>query len=254
MSTWVLLRGLTRESRHWGSLPERLRAQWPQAPVIALDLPGNGELNTMRSPTTVRAMADQARAALRQRGFAPPYHLLAMSLGAMVAISWAVDHPDELAGAVLINTSAGRALPFHWRLKPRAWAPLLRIALPGVSAAQRELAVLRLTSHRHANALAAPVDWIAYRNTHPVARRNALRQLLAALRFTLPRQPPAVPLLVLSGARDRLVDPRCSQRLAGLWRCAHAEHPDAGHDLALDDGDWVVRQIEAWQSGSRAGL
>ena len=32
MSTWVLLRGLTRESRHWGDFPDILREHLPGRP------------------------------------------------------------------------------------------------------------------------------------------------------------------------------------------------------------------------------
>ena len=40
---WVLLRGLTREARHWGGFPERLGAALG-VEVHCLDLPGNGHL------------------------------------------------------------------------------------------------------------------------------------------------------------------------------------------------------------------
>ncbi|MBC8056975.1 MAG: alpha/beta fold hydrolase, partial [Rhizobiales bacterium] len=83
--TWVLLRGLTREQRHWGAFPAAFGERVGAARVIALDLPGNGELHGEASPTRVEAMAAHARADLQRRGIAPPYHLLAMSLGAMVA-------------------------------------------------------------------------------------------------------------------------------------------------------------------------
>jgi hypothetical protein len=52
-------------------------------------------------------------------------------------------------------------------------------------------------------------------------------------------------MLVLSSAGDQLVDPRCSPR----WRARqvpHAAHPDAGHDLPLDDGAWVAGQVAGW--------
>ena len=252
MTTWVLLRGLTRERRHWGSFPERLQAAQPGARIVALDLPGNGVLNTLRSPSTVAAMVSYLRAELQRQGIAPPWHLLAMSLGGMVAIEWATRHPGEIGGAVLINTSVGRLQPIHRRLKPGAWLPLLRAALPGLGAEARERLIARLTSLRLATADTAPREWVACRQSHPVSRGNAWRQLLAALRFDAPREAPTVPLLLLCAAGDRLVDPRCSRSLAMAWRAALAEHPNAGHDLAFDDPEWLLRTLLDWLASSRA--
>ena len=79
-----------------------------------------------------------------------------------------------------------------------------------------------------------------------MTRRNALRQLLAAMRFRAPRHKPEVPLLILASASDRLVDPRCSQRLAAGWHSTLIMHPDAGHDLPLDDARWVATHIHGW--------
>jgi hypothetical protein len=73
-----------------------------------------------------------------------------------------------------------------------------------------------------------------------------LRQLLAAMRYRVADTPPAAAVLVLVSAGDGLVDPRCSWRLAARWRTPLAEHPQAGHDLPLDDGPWVADQIARW--------
>ena len=55
-----------------------------------------------------------------------------------------------------------------------------------------------------------------------------------------------MPVLVLAGAGDALVDPECSRTLARRWQADYAEHSAAGHDLALDDGPWVARQVRGW--------
>jgi pimeloyl-ACP methyl ester carboxylesterase len=90
-------------------------------------------------------------------------------------------------------------------------------------------------------------DWAELAHSLPVRRSNALRQLLAAMRFTAPA-PVTVPILVLAGAGDRLVDPRCSQELARRWRLPIALHPWAGHDLSLDDPQWFVAWVADWWS------
>lgn len=242
--TWVFLRGLMRDSRHWGDFPQTFRQRFPDARIEAIDFPGNGLLNRAASPLTVEAMADHARAELARRGLEPPYRLLAMSLGAMAATAWADRHPDEIAACVLVNTSLRPFSPPHWRLRPTVWPSLLRLLLGAADPRSIETAILRLTSRTAPPAVLD--DWTAWRRSHPVSRANALRQLAAAARYRAPETAPAVPLLIVSGAADALVDPRCSARLARQWRCETAVHARAGHDLPLDDGPWLADTVRDW--------
>lgn len=244
MSTWVLLRGLTRESRHWGEFPKALRHACGEVEVCAIDLPGNGRLHRQASPLSVAEMAENCRTQLRERLQAPPYYLLAMSLGAMVAVAWADRHPEEIGGCVLINTSLRRFSPFHQRLAPRSYLPLLRLLIDR-DPEHRERTILRLTSSRP-DRPATLAEWAGYARQHPVSPRNAWRQLLAAASYQAPAGKPQPPLLILASAGDRLVNPRCSRALARQWLAAFAEHPAAGHDLPLDDPAWVANQVGLW--------
>jgi pimeloyl-ACP methyl ester carboxylesterase len=246
MSTWVLLRGLTRESRHWGTFPALLQAHLGSAQAVTLDLPGNGRLNAQPSPAGVPGMAVACRALLRERGLPPPYHLLAMSLGAMVALAWANEHPGELQACVLINTSLRTFSPWYQRLRPRNYGALLGMALSRDASAKERTVLGMTTRHPTADTSQLLADWVRWRRECPVTGANALRQLWAAARFSTPRAAPQVPLLVLSSAADGLVDPRCSQRLAQAWGVPLRTHPTAGHDLPLDDGAWVAREVAGW--------
>ena len=246
MSTWVLLRGLTRESRHWGDFPVLLQAQLGSARVVTLDLPGNGQLNLLPSPTNVPEMAAACRSLLRERGLPPPYHLLAMSLGAMVALAWAHAHPGELSGCVLINTSLRTFSPWYQRLRPRNYGAVLGMVVSHDAAANERSVLEMTTQHPTVDRPTLLAQWLRWRTENPVSRANALRQLWAAARFSAPSAVPAVPLLVLTSAADGLVDSRCSQRLAQAWGAPLRKHPTAGHDLPLDDGVWVAREVAAW--------
>lgn len=244
--TWILLRGLMRETRHWGKFPGELVASLPGATIITLDLPGNGQAHTLPSPLRVEDMAQYCRHQLLARGLAPPYHVLALSLGAMVAVAWSVRHPEELAAAVLINTSLRPFHPFYRRLRPHNYFDIVKLACSRTSAQQERL-IWRLTSNQPVHP-AILQDWAGWRRQCPVSRRNALRQLGAALRYRAPPTWPAVPLLILASSHDRLVDARCSQQLARHWQAPLALHPSAGHDLPLDDGPWVAEQVRAWNA------
>lgn len=248
MTNWVLLRGLTREASHWGGFAERLADRLgPADAVVALDLPGNGTLNASHSPANVPAMAAACRQHLAYRGLRPPYVFVGMSLGGMVALHGAYAFADEVAGCVLINSSLRGHGNFWQRLRPANYARLGRLLLPGLSPLERERQVLRMTSadpQRHAGVAA---QWAAMAAQRPVSRRNALRQLTAAARYAPPALAPAVPLLLIASAGDQLVSPSCSQRLATHWDVPLRLHASAGHDLPLDDPEWLVQQILAWR-------
>ena len=244
---WILLRGLTRDARHWGDFPARLGAALAPAEVHTPDLPGNGRLHLSASPLDVTAMAEDCRAQLRAAGVAPPYRLFALSLGAMAAVAWATRHPEEIEACVLVNTSLRPFARLHERLRPACYPRLLRLAVLGATPARWEEAVFNITSRspHDADLLA---DWTRWRLERPVSRANALRQLIAAARFRAPRAAPSLPMLVLSSARDGLVDPVCSARLAQAWGLPHVQHPTAGHDLPLDDPAWVIERLQAWMA------
>ncbi len=246
MSTWVFLRGLARESRHWGNFPATFQAEIANASIISPDLPGNGQRNHCKSPLSVPEMVDCCREELKCRGFSPPFHLLGLSLGAMVAVEWATAYPQEILPSVLINTSLRPFSPFYQRLRPRNYPSLLALATLNGNAEKAVRTIWHMTSARGDPKGDVIDDWVSIRIQNPVTRLNALRQLIAAARYRAPSRPPDVPLLVLAAAKDGLVNPQCSQQLAHRWRAAHAVHPDAGHDLPLDDGAWVARQVREW--------
>jgi pimeloyl-ACP methyl ester carboxylesterase len=192
-------------------------------------------------------MVAHVRQVLRAREAVGPFGVLGLSLGGMVAAEWALSQPQELAWCVLVNTSMRPCGAFHERLRPGSWPGLLRV-LCARSAAEAERRILQMTNTRVA-ALQPVVDhWVAIRRARPVSSANALRQLVAAARYRLPPSRPRMPVLVLAGAGDRLVNPLCSQRLAARWGCTIALHPQAGHDLPLDDPQWVCDEVRRWQA------
>lgn len=246
---WVLLRGLGREAAHWGDFADRLRAAFPGAPVLTPDLPGCGVELTQRPAATVAGMLARLRSCLGQTG---PVHLLGLSLGGMIALEWMRLFPEEVRDAVLINTSAGGVSAPWRRLRPGAAWRLVRAALAGDVTA-RERHVFSFTSaHPEREAELLPA-WTEVARARPVTRGVAARQLMAAARFRLGQAPTAaVPALVLSSEKDGMVSPICSKAVARWLGATVRTHPTAGHDLPLDDPDWVVAQIAAWQRDTTA--
>lgn len=245
MMTWVLVRGLTREAAHWGEFPQQLERAITGTRIVAVDLPGAGRLWRRTCPLRVNDMVEPCRAQLHEQELAPPYVLLGMSLGGMVAAAWAAAHAAELAGCVFVNTSMRPFNPPQQRLRLSHWPALLSL-LTARDPRQIEQTILRLTSNMAHRRSAVLANWAVIRRLRPVSNGNALRQLTAAARYRFDGPAPAAPTLVISSATDQLVDPHCSGALARHWGSEHIVHPWAGHDLPLDDGPWVIQRLAGW--------
>lgn len=147
-----------------------------------------------------------------------------------------------------MNTSVARFSPFWQRLRAKNYGQVLQALLTS-DPIRKEAIILALTSNRldEPARLELARRWAGYAATHGVTRANSLRQLYAAARFRAPASlPGSVPVLVLNGGGDRMVDPRCSRALAKGWGVPLRVNPDAGHDLTLDQGEWVLEQIGNW--------
>ena len=248
-SVWVLLRGLSRESGHWGVFPEHLlrelRLQQPGSQLMLLDLPGTGALRRESSPTQVSAIVDACRAELRRRGVTSPVSLVGMSLGAAVLSDWANRYPNEVEAGVLINPSLRPFSELFRKPRPLNYLGLLLLSLSRFSARMREERVLSMTT-RLTPPQAVIDRWVELQRQHPLGVRNTARQLLASVRYRASRSRPAAPMLLLCSKADSLVDWRCSQAISRAWGAPLRLHTKAGHDLPLDDPQWVARAVAAW--------
>ena len=249
MRRWLFLRGWAREARHWGWFPDDFRAFHPDADITALDLPGAGGRNMEACPADVASIMASCREHARAHGIEPPYHLLGLSLGGMVAAAWARAHRDEIAALVMINSSAADlSLPTR-RLRPRNYPALAR-ALTMRDLDAREALVLSLTSRDPGEHPGVAQEWARHAGERAMRPQAALAQLVAATRFRLGRGDIGVPALVLASGGDRLVDGACTRALRRRLNARMAIHPTAGHDLTLDDGPWVAAQVRRWLAQS----
>lgn len=237
---FVLLRGLWREARHWGEFPAHLQQRFPGALISTPDIPGNGMRNLETSPNTIAGMTDALR---KQINSNQPIRLIALSMGGMIAIDWMTRYPKEIEAAVLINTSVRPLSPFYHRLRWTAYPHVLRLIFH--SATHREADILRLTSNRHQHDTKLLESWQQWQRQNPVSTISARNQFLAAMKFSVTTKTQQ-PLLVVTSRTDRLVDYRCSQKLAQTWQSDYREHESAGHDLPLDEPEWLVEVIREW--------
>ncbi|HET9898129.1 MAG TPA: alpha/beta hydrolase [Streptosporangiaceae bacterium] len=183
--------------------------------------------------------------------------LVGHSMGAMTIMALADQHPElfggKIIGAALISTSATAIDPVIWL--PAPLRPCIRLAMPSMmtGASKGRIAEVVERSRHSASDLgflgtrhlafgdprvsptvvdfleriirATPIDVLAdfYVALVGHEKRHALKVLNA------------VPVLVLAGDRDRLVDPACSEDIAGSLRdCELAMIHGAGHGLILE--------------------
>jgi pimeloyl-ACP methyl ester carboxylesterase len=245
-TAWILLRGLARESGHWGPFVDQFKAAFPGDDVIALDLPGVGEFAKERSPRSVQEIFTFVRAeAVKRAKSQSPFKLVAMSLGGMVAMDWMEEKPDDLSAVVLINVSAKGFSPAYKRLRWQVWPGFLK-AVSSQSFKEREkLLIDMLINSPEAREKALPV-WVKIANEQRISYASFANQLLAAARFQGLKKEAPVPVLLLNGLGDRFVDPSCSTVLHEKWGWPLERHAWGGHDLPWDDPAWVINKIRDW--------
>jgi pimeloyl-ACP methyl ester carboxylesterase len=260
---WILIRGLGREARHWGELPEQLQkvmaAEFGETRVDAIDLPGAGRYSEMKAPLTMLGLTEfvrekflEIRERQRQAGLVPASrtYLLAVSLGGMIAAQWLDRWPGDFQACVLVNTSFKGYSPMFKRLTPPALGHLAKIFTSG-AAEKAERRVLEMVSNRPELYEATAREWAKIQMDRPISFENFGRQLFAAATFSAKLEQPPCPVLILGSAKDRMVDPSCSRVIAERWNAPLIQHPKAGHDLPLDDAPWIVEQARVFLSKAR---
>lgn len=240
---WTLIRGLAREKQHWHDFPEILKKHFPNDSIECLEIDGVGEFFKKSSPTSISEMTEQLRS---QSSFLKRNEktiLLAISLGGMIAADWVSRYPNEIEGGIFINSSSSNFSAIWHRLRPASAIKLLGSLL--TTSKSREQAVLEVTTNspnKH--------DWIQrqieIQNEHPIAKMNVIKQIWAASVFRWPNKPKDLPFLFMASHNDKLVNASCSKAIAQYWQSPLIEHPWGGHDLPLDDSEWICEQLKNW--------
>lgn len=240
---FYLIRGLIREKGHWGPFVDHLKNQFPDALVTTIDIPGAGDYHKTSSPLSIMGMVEgMRRDYLKVSSNDENAHLIAISLGGMIAVEWMKAYPGDFGQATLINTSFGGISPLFHRLIPSAFLFLLKV--PVLKGRKKESRILELvTNHKHV--FNETLDmWEMIGKERPVSLQNTLRQLFAGACFTVGHFSPPIPIQLLAATKDRMVSVRCSRAIAEKWNLPLEEHPTAGHDLTVDDPEWVARKIK----------
>ncbi|WP_375748636.1 alpha/beta fold hydrolase [Vibrio sp. HN007] len=232
----LLIRGLLREERHWGKFPDFMQTRFPDRPILTLSLAGTGVRHQQVSPNTISAMTEDLRTELSRKH--PQYskiNILGISMGGMIAIDWAARYPEQLNKVILMNTSTREFGRVYERLRWQAYGNFVKSLFSDTYGQEAE--TLKLLSNRPFNQTLAD-EWGRLRLECPMSGKTMINQLLASARFHITEQP-KVPTLVMTSLQDKMVSPKCSYRLAEAWNLRIEKHPTAGHDISIDDPEWV---------------
>lgn len=222
---------------HWGPVAERLAERWT---VVRPDYSGSGETRDDGRPLSVAGLAAQVAAAAEAAEL-DRFHLLGFSLGAVVAVQVAADHPERvhslvpLGGFVSGADSRLQMMLKFWRaLIDRDRGALARHwLLSGFSPAFLSSLTPAMLEDCVALSLAA-ANWEG-------ARRQIDLDVAVDIRATAGRV--AAPTLVVGCRQDQMVPPAHARDLAacipgaayaelGCGHCAPLEVPEALLDLA----------------------
>ncbi len=244
---WILLRGLSREQRHWGTFLDHFKTQFGSSNVTTLDLPGFGTKNQLSSPTSIEKIAKEINQDIKSKTEdTQACILVGLSLGGMVGLECLHQSIDSFAGAVIINSSSGGILPFYRRLNISALLPVFK-DLVARDYKKREKAILHLTSNSPQKREEFLESWYEIQRNHPVKRRNIIKQIQAGRKWRCNlSRPREFPLLFVQSEKDRLVDPDNTRLLHEKLGGKLVTHPDSGHDLVIDDSQWLIEQVETW--------
>lgn len=233
---WILIRGLVRGSFHWHKFPEKLAKAFPNDTIHMFDIPGNGRRNTEMSPLSIDEYTDDLRFQARRLD---RIHIVTLSLGGMIALDWLSHHPEEVEAAFISNTSLGDTGPFYKRLNYLNY-PRIAKSFFGDASIHEKL-ILDLTSNNlkvHPEVLP---EFIALAGRFPVERANFFRQLYAAGRSRFnPNLSRYKNLHFTVSRNDRLVYSENTMNLCKKLGLNPLIHPWAGHDLTLDDPEFMV--------------
>lgn len=210
--------------------------------VINVDLPGHGESPLGSAPLTLGRLADDLVAVL-DACEVDRATWIGLSIGGMLSLRAAVEHPERVAALVIADSDGGRD-PWWKRARYRAMAAGARRLgierfLPAVAGLMFGATSLETRSE-------LVERWLDDFRAVPMATIDAGVRALNRRPSVLDRlREVDVPALVLVGEEDRAQPPEGSRKIAQALRRATLEVvPGAGHLSAVERPERVLAAIE----------
>ncbi|MGZ6417556.1 MAG: alpha/beta fold hydrolase [Pseudobdellovibrio sp.] len=225
---------------HWKGFETEFRKQLQLENVQCVELLGNGYLNNEATPARIEDAIQDFKKQVDIES-SQPMGILGISLGGMLATKWAQLEPETFSHLTVINSSSSLS-PFYHRLIPKNYPGILKVLFKN-NADYNEKFIFDVTSN-------FPEKWrpyldenIAFSKKHPLQAKNFMAQLLLASQINF-KDNLKCKTMVLASRKDRLVSVACSEAIAKAWQCPIHYHESAGHDLTLDDTQWIIDQVK----------
>ena len=246
-----LLRGLTRESGHWGkSFTDNLMKEFPNAKLSFLDLPGSGIYNNEKAALSVNKLMEfmREREIENLNKMQGTNIIMATSLGGMVAVEWIDKHPEDFQGLVMISSSFKGICRMDERAKKDVRKEMYAVMFEKDMKTREEM-LLRINSNDTINFSANLEEWIDVQDRRPMTKANILRQTIAGMRYSAPEQTPDIPILIIGSKGDRLVSETCITKVHNEFGGSLVWHDTAGHGVPIDAPEWLVSTVKIWVDG-----
>lgn len=244
---WVFLRGLSREARHWGDFPLFLQKKIPNTHCHLIDLPGTGIYFKQTSPASISKISRITLKRIHEKIGHQTYNIIALSMGAMVAIEMARKKNSHVSRLILINSSSRLSSVFQRIHIPTLLGLLYRAHKP---LKIKERAILEAVCNNKKNIEKNIQHWVDIQGHSPCRFSTALKQLFASAIWVPPKTIDNTQILILCSKNDRLVSYHCSKKMSAYYQCHIQTHRWAGHDIPLDDPHWVIEKIRQWSNNS----
>ena len=241
---WIFLRGLARETRHWGKFPQLFAQKFSDTHNYVLEIPGVGKKYNQSAPLDLIRYVDLLREEWNElkQDHQGDWGILAISMGAMIAMTWAKRYPNDFKEGIFINSSAGNLSSIKDRFSVDAMKMVGDLFFKE-DYVQREAAILNLTTNKILITDELIKEYAEYSAEFPIKRKNFLSQMFAASRFKVPEKLRFSPIII-NGAKDALASPRCSDILAKHFGVPVFRDEQSGHDLPLDNPEFILEAIE----------
>lgn len=231
----VFINSLGSDLRIWDGLIADFAERFP---LIRYDQRGHGLSDCPPGPYTLRDHTDDL-AGLLAHLQAPAAILIGVSVGGMIALDFAHQHPERVQGLVLCDTGAKIGTVEYWSERSSAvrqggLAPLAPMILARWFSST--FAATAPAAYRgYANMLTrTPVE--GYAATCEALRDADLREVVRSINL---------PALVLCGAEDLATPPSLGRELAAALPNAHfALIPQAGHLPSLEQPKALATAIQ----------
>lgn len=244
-TTIFLIRGLTRESGHWGEFPDSLKKINREVSIQFIDLPGSGKFVNKKSPISISKIVDFLRSEIlidkSQTNI-----LLASSLGGIVAMNWVIRFPNDFNGIVTLSSTYKGVCKTFERMKPQMWLEIIALMFTS-NLSKREQIILNFNSNNDSFKSKNLEKWVEIQKNRKMTRSNMIRQSIAGLRFNFKTKPEInVPLLIVGSKSDKLVCVKCIKKTHAFLGGDLLLHETAGHSITLDEPDWMATELMIW--------